>query len=188
MRFSVRFSGAGGHGIITASVVLADAAARAGFQVCQSQSYGPEARGGTAHADVIASASPILHPKIVSVDLLIALTQGGLDSFAGQIAQDATVILDETVVAGRAGCRLAVLPVLSQARERFGAEAFAGIISVGAALAVFRAIPSGQAEESIAARLPGKTVPANLEALRVGIGLAEKALGTPPAPPYEADL
>ncbi len=48
-RFEIRLSGSGGQGIILAAIVLADAAAvYEGREVCQSQAYGPEARGGAA--------------------------------------------------------------------------------------------------------------------------------------------
>lgn len=45
-RYEIRFSGSGGQGIITAAVVIADAAGSFDNKyVCQTQSYGPEARG-----------------------------------------------------------------------------------------------------------------------------------------------
>ena len=42
----LRFTGAGGQGIIMATIILAEAAFLDGRQVVQSQSYGPEARVG----------------------------------------------------------------------------------------------------------------------------------------------
>ena len=46
-RYEIRFSGAGGQGLITAGIILAEAASIVEDQYAvQSQSYGPEARGG----------------------------------------------------------------------------------------------------------------------------------------------
>lgn len=188
MRFSVRFAGAGGHGLVTASVVFADAAARAGFRVSQSQSYGPEARGGTAHADVILSDLPILHPKIVRADLLIALTQSSFDAFAGQVSEGGSVFADASVAAGRFGGRSRNLPILSNALDVFGSEAYAGTISVGAAMALAAGVTAQMAKEALAERLPAKTLASNLKALEMGYELALAAIKAPPPEVYEADL
>jgi 2-oxoglutarate ferredoxin oxidoreductase subunit gamma len=52
----VVFSGSGGQGVITAAIILAEAAAlHENLNAVQTQSYGPEARGGATRADVIIS-------------------------------------------------------------------------------------------------------------------------------------
>jgi 2-oxoglutarate ferredoxin oxidoreductase subunit gamma len=54
------FSGSGGQGVITAAIILAEAAViYEGLNSLQTQSYGPEARGGATRADVIISDEPI---------------------------------------------------------------------------------------------------------------------------------
>ena len=48
------FSGSGGQGIITAAIILAEAAVLYEDLIAvQSQVYGPEARGGATRSDVI---------------------------------------------------------------------------------------------------------------------------------------
>ena len=42
----LRLTGSGGQGLILAGIILAEAALYDGLNVVQSQSYGPEARGG----------------------------------------------------------------------------------------------------------------------------------------------
>ena len=75
-RYEIRFSGSGGQGIITAAVVMADGVgAFDNKYVCQTQSYGPEARGGKSKAEVVISDSPIDYPKALQVDLLLAMNQ-----------------------------------------------------------------------------------------------------------------
>jgi hypothetical protein len=68
-RFELRLSGSGGQGMIFASVVLGEAIGLAeGKNVVQSQSYGPEARGGASKADVVVSSQEIFYPKAMKLD------------------------------------------------------------------------------------------------------------------------
>ena len=71
----IRLSGSGGQGIITAGIILAEAALYDGLNALQSQSYGPEARGGSSKAEVIISEHEINYPKVTSPDILVSLTQ-----------------------------------------------------------------------------------------------------------------
>ena len=74
-RCRIIFAGSGGQGIITAAIILAEAAVLyEGLNAVQSQSYGPEARGGASRSEVIISDEDIDYPKAVNIDLLLALT------------------------------------------------------------------------------------------------------------------
>ena len=55
MKQELRLSGTGGQGLITAGIILAEAALLDGKLAIQSQSYGPEARGGASKAEVTLS-------------------------------------------------------------------------------------------------------------------------------------
>ena len=63
MKHNFRFSGTGGQGLITAGIILAEAAILDGKEAVQSQSYGPEARGGSSKAEAIISDEPIRFGK-----------------------------------------------------------------------------------------------------------------------------
>ena len=69
-RYEIRLSGSGGQGLVTAGIILAEAV---GLQpdrfVCQSQSYGPEARGGASKSEVIVSDEEIDYPKAIKPDV-----------------------------------------------------------------------------------------------------------------------
>ena len=54
-KMELRLAGSGGQGVILATAILAEAAVIAGKNTAQSQSYGPEARGGSCKAEVIVS-------------------------------------------------------------------------------------------------------------------------------------
>ena len=64
-RFEIRLAGTGGQGAILAGILLADAAVRDGKNVVQTQSYGPEARGGASRSEVVISTQEIHYPKVI---------------------------------------------------------------------------------------------------------------------------
>jgi len=81
-RYEIRLSGSGGQGIIMAAIVLAEAAGVYDEKyVCQSQSYGPEARGGTSKAEVIISNQTIDYPKAIKPDLLLTMNQEACNTY-----------------------------------------------------------------------------------------------------------
>ncbi len=81
-RFEIRLSGSGGQGIILASIILAEAAGIIeGYNVSQTQSYGPEARGGRCKAEVVISSKPIDYPKAVQLDMMLAMNQASCDAY-----------------------------------------------------------------------------------------------------------
>ena len=80
-RIEFRFSGSGGQGIISAGIILAAAAVHDGKYAIQSQSYGPEARGGSSKAEVVISEEPIDYPKATTPDYLLCLTDDAFKTY-----------------------------------------------------------------------------------------------------------
>jgi len=78
-KYEIRLSGSGGQGLILAGIILADAGLKSGKNSIQSQSYGPEARGGASKAEVIISDGEINYPKVEQCDILLSLTQKSYD-------------------------------------------------------------------------------------------------------------
>ena len=81
MRKQLRLSGSGGQGVITAAIILAEAAVSEGKQAVQSQSYGPEARGGASKSEVIIDDEKIFHPHVKTPDFVLAMTQKAADKY-----------------------------------------------------------------------------------------------------------
>jgi hypothetical protein len=76
------FSGSGGQGVITAAIILAEAAVlHEGLTAVQTQAYGAAARGGATRSDVIISDSPINYPKVIQPNVLVCLTQEAYTKF-----------------------------------------------------------------------------------------------------------
>ena len=89
--FESRLSGSGGQGLILAGIILAEAAVVENFNVSQTQSYGPEARGGASRSDVVISNSKIYYPKTTKLDLLLALTQESCDKFFFDLKNESAI-------------------------------------------------------------------------------------------------
>ena len=98
-RYDIRLSGSGGQGIILMGIILAEAIGiYDGKYVAQTQSYGPEARGGSSKAEVVVSDSDIDYPKALKLDLLVAMDQKACDDYYMDLKPDGTLIVDTTFV------------------------------------------------------------------------------------------
>ncbi len=95
MQTELRLSGSGGQGLILAGVILAESALLDGKQAIQSQSYGPEARGGSSKAEVIISDSEIDFVKVQKCDMLLCLTQDAYDKYGKDFTH--VLVLDERI-------------------------------------------------------------------------------------------
>ncbi|NLD20036.1 MAG: 2-oxoacid:ferredoxin oxidoreductase subunit gamma [Clostridiales bacterium] len=99
MRINIRFAGAGGQGVILASVLLAKGYGLGeNYNISQTQSYGPEARGGACKAEVVISDEPIDYMKVETADVFIALNQVGFDKYKDTVKEDAIVLVNSTLV------------------------------------------------------------------------------------------
>ncbi|NJD58745.1 MAG: 2-oxoacid:ferredoxin oxidoreductase subunit gamma, partial [Anaerolineae bacterium] len=92
----IRLAGEGGQGMILAGIILAEAAAIFDNKnATQTQSYGPEARGGASKAEVVISGAEIDHPEVIIADVLVAMSQEACDKYAGNLKKDGLLIVDQ---------------------------------------------------------------------------------------------
>lgn len=175
MRVEFRLSGSGGQGLLLAGIVLAEAAILEGKNAVQTQSYGPEARGGSSKAEVVISDEDIDYPKATDPDFLLALTNDAYNTYGktmtkGLIITDTSVTIDPSIKA-----RTAVLPILFTASEKVGKKVVANIVALGV-LAGLSGVASREAlRTAVKARVPKGTDELNLKALDAGLGLAAAA-------------
>jgi 2-oxoglutarate ferredoxin oxidoreductase subunit gamma len=176
-RYEIRLSGSGGQGLILAAVILAEAAVSLGKEVVQSQSYGPEARGGASQAAVIISDDEIDYPEVESADLTLCLSQPAFDKFGPQTRLGGLVLYDSGLVSPEPidGVRLLGLPFTQTAQSQAGTPMAANVVSLGAIVALVPAVGRQALADSVSKRLPAKLVQANLKALAAGAALAEAA-------------
>lgn len=174
MRREFRLCGSGGQGLILASIILAEASALYGCHVVQTQSYGPEARGGASKAEVIAAAEPIDHPKVTQPDVILIMSVKAYQKYGGDVKPGSLLLLDSTFI--NDGCRVDAvhLPITRQARQKLGSAIAANIVALGALNTLSRAVPQMIMEQAVLKRAPRGTEALNREALRLGIALAEQ--------------
>jgi 2-oxoglutarate ferredoxin oxidoreductase subunit gamma len=174
-RYEICFSGSGGQGIITAAVVMAEAVGTLdGKYVCQTQSYGPEARGGKSKAEVVISNKPIDYPKALHIDLLLAMTQAACDAYFFGIKADGLLVVDKTLVEQLPTSRAIAIPFTHIARHDIGREMVANMVALGAVGFLCGQVILQNLEKALLARVPKGTEEMNREALQAGIEEAQK--------------
>lgn len=169
--YQLRLSGSGGQGVITAAIIFAEAAVSTGFNAVQSQSYGPEARGGASKAEVIISENPIFHPHVDKPDFLLALTQKAADKYFADLNSNGTMIIDSDLVPNPPQFKNIIsLPITNLAVEKIGKALFTNVVALGALVKVSNFLDFDAVANSLTARVPPATVEQNLDALKLGFG------------------
>jgi len=175
-RKEVRLSGTGGQGIILGGILLAEAAVYDGKEVVQTQSYGPEARGGASKAEVVISTGPILYPKVITPGFLLVMSEEAARLYAGKVAANALVMMDEAVAGfGRPPetARVIRIPFARLAREELKNTLTTNIIAIGALAAAGGLVTLEALKEAVRLRL-GKVADLNIAALQRGWELGSK--------------
>lgn len=180
-RYELRLSGSGGQGLILAGVILAEAAAiYDGKNAVQSQSYGPEARGGASKSEVIISVDEIDYPKATNINFLLALTQKSWDSYHKDLQSGGVALIDTDMVhveTNPPGVTIVRLPIIDIAKNKVGKLLVANIVALGAIVSITKAVSWEAIEAAVLARVPRGTEELNKKALRVGYDTAEQAYG-----------
>ena len=174
-RFEIRLSGSGGQGIITAGIILAEAAGiYDGKYVCQTQSYGPEARGGTSKCEVVVSDEPVDYPKAIKPDVLLAMNQKSCDAYLFDLKPEGALIVDSTFVRQVPTTKAISLPFTQIARQDLGKEFVANIVSIGALAVLTKIVSLSGLEAAVLARVPKGTEDLNRRALEAGFEAAKR--------------
>ena len=168
-------SGSGGQGVITMAILLAEAAALyEGRVAVQSQSYGPEARGGASRSDVIISDSEILYPKVIQPNVLVTLTNEACAKYMPLIRPGGMCIYDSDLVqpSRRVDASLKGMPMYHAVMEKFGRAQALNICVLGALVTLTGAVHMEAIEKVLAARFKPAFHAANSAALALGAELA----------------
>ncbi|MGM0395569.1 MAG: 2-oxoacid:acceptor oxidoreductase family protein [Bacillota bacterium] len=173
-RWELRFSGAGGQGLITGGIILAEAAILDGKNALQSQSYGPEARGGASKAEVIISEDEISFPKVEHCDLLLSLTQLSCDKYLDKLKSGGILVIDDSVeVPEREDIEVYKIPILSTATTKLGKPMVANIVALGAIYSITDIVSQESLEKAVLSRVPKGTEELNKAALQEGYRLVK---------------
>lgn len=168
-RYEVRFSGSGGQGLITAAIIFAEAVGvYGGKYVCQTQSYGPEARGGKSRAEVVISDQPIDYPKAMELNLLLAMNQAACDAYFFDLQPNGLLVVDSSLVEQFPTSRIIAIPFTGIARDEFGKAMVANMVALGAVGILSGQVSIENLESSLLARVPPGTGELNRKALHRG--------------------
>ena len=176
-KFEIRLSGSGGQGLLLAGIILAEGAISDGKNSVQTQSYGPEARGGASKSEVIISSEVIDFPKVRNCDILLALTQKSYEQYGEGLKDDGILIIDSSVNAGAVGNkRVYSVPILDTAVNELGKPMVTNIVALGAIVGITKVITNESLEKAVLARVPKGTEELNKKALSMGYDIAKNSI------------
>jgi len=167
---NLRIAGRGGQGIIKLGLFLAEASVLEGKNVVQTQSYGPEARGGACRSDLIISDEDIDYPGLRRIDIFLAMDQEAYLKYSPMLDESSLVIYDSDLV--RPSTHGIGFPFTKRAIELFGDPIFANIIALGALIAITKIVKPETVLYVLKRRLK-RFQKENLDAFVEGYELAE---------------
>jgi len=174
-RTEIRLAGEGGQGMILAGIILAEAATiYEGRNAVQSQSYGPEARGGASKSEVIISSGEIDHPEVLLPDVVVALSQEAFRKFASTVKPTGLLIVDADKVNSSSAPKAIRLPITKMAFESTGRVITANTVALGVLVGLTKVVSRQALEKAVLARAPRGTEEMNHKALAAGFAAAEK--------------
>ena len=166
--------------MILVGIILAEAiGVYDGKFVAQTQSYGPEARGGSSKAEVVVSDEEIDYPKAMQLDLLLAMNQKSCDDYYMDLKPDGILIVDSTFVNQVPISKAYRIPFTRIARENLKREMVANIVALGAIVKLTTIVTPRAVETAVLARVPKGTEQLNRDALKAGMNAAMKARKAP---------
>lgn len=170
-------AGEGGQGMILAGVILAEAAVHAGLNAVQTQSYGPEARGGASRSEVVIARGEIDYPKVMSADFLLCMSQEACDKFYTRVKDDGCIVVDSTNVSRVPTMRAITAPITQIAEEVTGRRITASMVALGLLGGLSEVVPREALEKAVAERVPAGYEEMNLQALAAGFAEAGRLRG-----------
>jgi 2-oxoglutarate ferredoxin oxidoreductase subunit gamma len=174
-RTEIRLAGEGGQGMILAGIILAEAASiYDGKMAVQTQSYGPEARGGASRSEVVIAAGEIDHPEVLSADVIVTLSQEAYDKFAGSLKPGGLLIVDAEKVNNNPSDAAVRIPIERIAFETTGKSITANTVALGVLVGLTGVISRQAIEKAVTARAPRGTEEMNRRALEAGFSEAMK--------------
>lgn len=173
-RTEIRLAGEGGQGMILAGIILAEAAAIYDHKnAIQTQSYGPEARGGASKAEVVISQGEIDHPEVILADVLVAMSQEACDKYSGNLKKDGLLIVDQERVGRVPSSRAIKVPITRLAQESSGKSITASVVALGVLVGLTRVVSRDAITQAVANRAPKGTEEMNKAALSAGFAAAD---------------
>jgi 2-oxoglutarate ferredoxin oxidoreductase subunit gamma len=171
MLTEIRVAGFGGQGVILAAIVVGKAKAIfQGGYATMTQSFGPEARGGSSSAQCILSDEPVLYPYITQPDVLVVMSQEAYTRFAPELKHGGILIVEQDMVHlgdVPSGARVYAVPATRLAEE-LGRKVVLNIVMVGFLGAVTGLVTADALRNAVKDSVPPALEKLNLEAFDKG--------------------
>lgn len=171
MRTEVRFAGFGGQGIIRSGLILSMAACiYSDKNAVQTQSYGPESRGGSCKSEVVIADEEIDFPKVDDPDIIMIMSQEAYHKYVNTAKKDATVLVDPDMVTERSDpsdLKIYDIPAAKLAGE-IGKAIVANVVMLGALTAITNIVTSEAMKKAVLRNVPKGTEKLNLSAFEKG--------------------
>jgi 2-oxoglutarate ferredoxin oxidoreductase subunit gamma len=170
------FSGSGGQGVITAAIVLAEAAVlQENKTAVQTQAYGAAARGGATRSDVIISEEVINFPKVIQPNVLVCLTQEAYNKFYSIIRPGGLLITDSRYVTlqSKVDARQCELPMYRTVMDEIGKPIVFNICMLGAVIGLTEVVRAESIMKTLETRISKEFLEMNRRALELGLSLAK---------------
>ena len=193
-RQEIRIAGFGGQGVVLTGIILGRAGMLAGRQVVQNQSYGAEARGGGARAEVVFADEAILYPEVLRPNVMVVMSQLACHKYGPDLADGGQLIVETELVttlpswvdfssseaspADAASSRAAGASFTKLADERFKKPIVANMIALGFTIGCTQLVERSHLDEAVAELVPAGTADGNLAAVEAGWELALAAKAT----------
>jgi 2-oxoglutarate ferredoxin oxidoreductase subunit gamma len=177
-RTEIRLAGEGGQGMILAGIILAEAAAiYDGKMAVQTQSYGPEARGGASKSEVVIADGEIDHPEVLSADVVVTLSQEAYDKYAAGGKPGGLLVVDDEKVNHIRETEAVRIPISRLAFETTGRTITANTVALGILVGLTGVVSRQAIEKAVTARAPRGTEEMNRKALEAGFAAAAAVNG-----------
>ncbi len=144
-----------------------------GMNAVQTQTYGPEARGGATRADVVISNESIHYPKVISPHILVCLTQESYNKFSdivrpgGLLVTDTHYVKQERVV----DARQVQLGMYEAVMEKIGRPIVLNICMLGALIGLTELVKAESIMKVLEQKVDPKFMAFNEKALELGLRL-----------------
>ncbi|UCE96892.1 MAG: 2-oxoacid:ferredoxin oxidoreductase subunit gamma [Candidatus Bathyarchaeota archaeon] len=179
MRTEIRFAGFGGQGIIRSGLITSMAACiYSDKNAVQTQSYGPESRGGSCKSEVVIADTQIDFPKVDDPDILIIMSQAAYHKYAGAVKNGTTILVDPDMVRDRSdptNAKTYDIPATKIA-QKLGKTIVANVIMLGALAALTNIVSRKAMKEAILQNIPKGTEELNAAAFRKGYDYGKQLL------------
>ncbi len=181
-RTCIRFAGSGGQGVITAGEIALQAVLQSGQNGVYTKNYGPEARGGQAFSDLIASAGEIHFPESDQLDVLLALNQETYDKFRDSVTEKGKIIVNTTSVTETYGDRRVVASPIGELLSREvrppRRELGINVLALAVTLGYLDVVPRAALEAAVMYGVGKRNPELNRRALQVGFSEADRLRGS----------